>query len=86
MILRRTLCQPVQCPHENDRRDWNESVAVQYRRFSIAQERMTGMVRAPEEARVSPMRSWDAAGHYILAPTRRVEAWRYRCYPASPSV
>lgn len=46
---------------------------------------MTGMGRAPEDVQVSPMRIWDAAAHYILAPTRRVETWQYRCCPASPS-
>ena len=46
---------------------------------------MSGMVRAPEDGHISPMRIRDAAGHYILAPTRRVATWRCRDYPGFPS-
>lgn len=74
--------------HKSDQKcgNWNYEIASAKRwQFLLGGKRMTGMGRAPEDVQVSPMRIWVAAGHDILAPTRRVAAWRYRCCPVSPS-
>jgi hypothetical protein len=63
--------------HEYDQKGggWNSWAARANRwQLLLARKRMTGMGRAPEDVQVSPMRIWNAAGHYILAPTRRVAA------------
>lgn len=66
-----------------DQNSW--AVPAKRWQFLLGRKRMTGMGHAPEDVQVSPMRIWNAAGHDILAPTRRVAAWRYQCSPASPS-
>jgi hypothetical protein len=73
-----TLRQSVMHYHGNEQKggDWNCWAApVKCWQFLLDRKRMTGMGRAPEDVQVSPMRIWDAAGHYILAPTRRVATW-----------